>query len=123
VRDGPVADSLHRFSERDLMMRYYWGLGVGHFYVHQTAATTDCVLQIPEDTQAPDSEQEELLGGSDNDASNYVQDGDSEVYDSDNPELGLDDRQSDEWGEDGDESDGDDRDEDENMEDEYYTGM
>jgi hypothetical protein len=105
------------------MMRYHWGLGVGHFYAHQTAATTDHVLQVPEDTQVPDSGQEELPDGNDNDASACARDGDSDVYDSDNPELGLDDRQSDGWNEDEYESDEDDRDEDENMEDEYYTGM
>jgi hypothetical protein len=32
---------LSSFVDRDMLMRYHWGLGIGHTYSH-TAASTDC---------------------------------------------------------------------------------
>jgi hypothetical protein len=105
-------------------MRYHWGLGVGHFHVHQPTATLVDVPNLPEDPELPDFEQEAVLYEDDDIA--CAQDG-SDVYDSDNPELGLDDRQSDGWeeveyDEDGGLGDGDGG---ESMDDsdEDYTGM
>jgi hypothetical protein len=108
------------------MMRYHWGLGVGHLHAHQPSCTEGCVPEAPEnaqDIQTQDYGQDDVLRESDAIAHN--QDGDSEVYDSDNPELGWDDRQSEGWSDvESDElEDGDRRNEDENMEDEDYTGM
>jgi hypothetical protein len=107
------------------MMRYHWGLGVGHLHAHQPSTTLGCVPEVPEDVQdvqLQNYEQEETLRENDVIANN--QDEDSEVYDSDNPELDLDDRQSEGWSDvdSNDLEDGDGRDE-ENMEEEDYTGM
>jgi hypothetical protein len=102
-------------------MRYHWGLGVGHFHAHQPAAALGCVPKVPEDSQPIDSGQEEVLH--ENDIIAHLQDGDSDVYDSDNSELGLDDRQSEGWGEVESDESGGDEDVDETMEDEWYTGM
>ncbi|KAF8237944.1 hypothetical protein L208DRAFT_1506424, partial [Tricholoma matsutake] len=35
-----------RFSDRDLLMRYHWGLGVGHFHAHQSALTSGCISNL-----------------------------------------------------------------------------
>ncbi|KAI0054668.1 hypothetical protein BV25DRAFT_1816733, partial [Artomyces pyxidatus] len=34
-----------RFSERDLLMRYHWGLGIGHMHAHDTTATSRAVAE------------------------------------------------------------------------------
>ena len=56
-----------RFSDRDLLMHYHWGLGVGHFHVHQSASTSSCVSDLAEDApdiQVPAIELQEALGES-----------------------------------------------------------
>lgn len=35
----------HRFVDRDMVMRYHWGLGVGHIYSHDT--TTHPLATVP----------------------------------------------------------------------------
>jgi hypothetical protein len=48
-------------------MRYHWGLGVGHFHVHQPAPTSGWVSHLTEDaeeTQVPDLELQDALGES-----------------------------------------------------------
>ena len=55
-----------RFSDWDLLMRYHWGLGVGHFHAHQSASTSDCVSDQGEDSQdiqVPDMELQDLASG------------------------------------------------------------
>jgi len=29
---------IHRFVDRDMVMRYHWGLGVGHVYSHHSGS-------------------------------------------------------------------------------------
>jgi hypothetical protein len=79
-------------------MRYHWGLGVGHLHAHQSAITACGVLQEDvEDSQALEKEGEsaETLGGSK--ISVQIPDGDSDIYDSDASELGLQERELEGW--------------------------
>jgi hypothetical protein len=48
--------SISRFSARDLLMQYHWGLGVGHLHTHQPATTsayTDSPEESPDDIPHP----------------------------------------------------------------------
>ena len=49
-----------RFSDRDLLMCYHWGLGVGHVHVHQSASTSGCDSNLAEDAQDIDMELPEV---------------------------------------------------------------
>jgi hypothetical protein len=85
-----------RFVDRDMMMRFFWGLGVGHVYAHAKCTTTvqssaveepepaDGLLPLETDCQANDSD---------------TQDGrDSDMpADYDMPELNISDREDDGW--------------------------
>jgi hypothetical protein len=86
-----------RFSDRDLLMRYHWGLGVGHFHAHQSASTSGCVSDLAEDAQdiqVPDMEPQEALG----ETLAHANDRGSDMgYESDNPELSLEDRDLEGW--------------------------
>jgi hypothetical protein len=113
-----------RFSDRDLLMRYHWGLGVGHFYAHQPASTLGHVSDMAgdaQDSQVPDMELQEAS----RESLEQPNDKGSDMgYDSDNPELSLEDRDLEGWDDiemdDGDE----DEDEDEDIgEPEDFTGM
>jgi hypothetical protein len=112
------------FSERDLIMRYHWGLGVGHVHAHRPAATTS---HIPEEVQgihSPEHEPEETAGGgnSDNDLNAQLLDENSDVYNSDDPELGLEDCDPDGWEDvESDNEEGGDGGED--MEEEEFSGL
>jgi|SRR5882757_3617592 len=35
-----------RFADRDMLMRYHWGLGIGHVYAHEA--------KLPQDSATPD---------------------------------------------------------------------
>ena len=106
-------------------MRYHWGLGVGHFHAHQPASTSGHVSDLAgdaQDFQVPDMELQEAL----RESLEQPNDRGSDMgYDSDNPELRLEDRDLEGWDdiemddvEDGDE------DEDEDIgEPEDFTGM
>ena len=87
-----------RFSDRDLLMRYHWGLGVGHFHAHQSASTSGCVSDLAEDAQdiqVPGMEPQEALGETLAQANDR---GGSDIgYESDNPELSLEDRDLEGW--------------------------
>jgi hypothetical protein len=83
-------------------MRYHWGLGVGHLHAHRPASTSESYIsdgqrdQPEEDpTQFTDLE----LDDSNSEDSLHLPDADDafDVYDSDNPELGLDDRELEGW--------------------------
>ena len=75
-------------------MRYHWGLGVGHLHAHQPTSTSNCIPDEPKDTQ-DDWFPDIGLGESSNaHALDSYPDNVSEV-ESDNPELGLDDREQD----------------------------
>ena len=86
-----------RFSDRDLLMRYHWGLGVGHFHAHQSASTSGCVSDLAEDTQdiqGPGMELQEASGESLTQANRR---GSDMGYESENPELCLEDRDLEGW--------------------------
>ena len=39
---------LFRFADRDILMRYHWGLGVGHAYAHEpTTRSAEEILHAP----------------------------------------------------------------------------
>ena len=87
---------IHRFSTPDLMMRYHWGLGVGHYHAHQPTSslyhdiTSQPIINEPGDTQDNRSSNLEPEGTS---YSNVDPLGDHDLeYTSDDPELGLEDR-------------------------------
>jgi len=74
-------------------MRYHWGLGVGHLHAHQPTATT---RHAPEDdTQSPEYETEEPLDKTN--VNTQTQDENSDIYNSDDPELDLEDRDLEGW--------------------------
>ena len=75
-------------------MHYHWGLGVGHFYAHLSAATLGCVSYLAEDIQAPDTEPWEALGETLAQANDRGSDMD---YESDNPELCSEDHDLEGW--------------------------
>ena len=104
-------------------MRYHWGLGVGHFHAHQSAFTSGCVSDLAEDAQdiqVPDMEPQEAL----EETLVHANDRGSNVgYESDNPELCLEDRDLEGW-DDIEMDDVEDGDEDEDIgEPEDFTGM
>jgi hypothetical protein len=85
-------------------MRYHWGLGVGHLHAHQFATTFGHNLETTQGKDAQDDQMldhgladSEVLGEGDINARHREEgdadDGtDADAYDSDAPELGLDDR-------------------------------
>ena len=78
-------------------MRYHWGLGIGHIHAHQH---TIPLVAIPR-TNSPDiqleDEPDETLDVNDINIQIDLEDGNSDVYHSDNPELGLEDREMEGW--------------------------
>ena len=85
-----------RFSDRDLLMRYHWGLGIGHLPAHRPASTSEsCISDEPGDTELED-QYADLERDEDSadlpDADNAV-----DIYESDSSdsELGLDDVETD----------------------------
>jgi hypothetical protein len=101
-------------------MRYHWGLGVGHLHAHQPAGAS---FRTPEEADAQDiipRECETEEGPGENDADTHIQDSNSDVYGSDDPELGLEDRNLEGWEDfESEGSEGGDMD----MEEELFTGM
>jgi len=89
-----------RFSDRDLVMRYHWGLAVGHLHVHQPISmsgpipgeTGSLMNTQDDDDQLPDFEADKLSG-----EHACAQNGDSIDYESDNPELGSEERDLEGW--------------------------
>ena len=89
-----------RFSNRDLVMRYHWGLVVGHLHVHQPISMSG---PIPGKTGSPMNTQDgngqlpyfeaDKLSGE----HARPQDRDSTDCESDNPELGLEERDLEGW--------------------------
>jgi hypothetical protein len=83
------------------MMRYHWGLGIGHMHAHQAQAPQGS--HNPETTQAEDSHDDPqrncALADTSGESSTiaHPQDENDDVYDSDNPELLLDDRHLEGW--------------------------
>jgi hypothetical protein len=120
---------IHRFSAPDLMMRYHWGLGVGHFHAHQPTSslhhniTSQPITNEPGDTQDNQSSNMDAEGTSYRNA-DVLEDDDLE-YISDDPELGLEDRHLPDEGwqdTDTDGTGGDSGSDSEDVEEEDYTG-
>jgi hypothetical protein len=72
---------MHSFVDRDMMMRYYYGLGVGHAYAHVQNSTNTAVDLEPIEAQE-DEVEGELFEGSNGILPDAAHDSDSE-YDSD----------------------------------------
>lgn len=75
-----------RFADRDMLMRYHWGLGIGHVYaqeakLQQNSTTPD----MSDDEESADARHQavQVTLGED------IQDPDFELGDSDNPEPGM----------------------------------
>lgn len=111
----PDVNCIPRFSERDILMRYHWGLGVGHIHAHEHAAASVCIPEV--DIQLPKCEAENRP---DNVSTQTQENNDN--YDSDDPELGLEDRDLEGW-EDVEADDSEGEGEDENVEEEDFAGM
>lgn len=79
---------IDRFSAPDLMMRYHWGLGVGHYHAHQPTSISHHNITSHSNLE-PDSEGTSYSNvdplGDSNDDLEYISD-------SDDPELGLENR-------------------------------
>jgi hypothetical protein len=98
-------------------MRYYWGLGVGHIHAHQHTAP---LAAIPRTDSSDVHEPDETLDVNEINIQIDLQDGNSDAYHSDNPELGLEDRELEGWedvesdgsegGDEGEEGEGDEED-------------
>jgi hypothetical protein len=77
-------------------MRYHWGLGVGHFHAHQPASTS---CRIPEEgtrgVDPPESQPEKITDASNVNLQLLGENGYD--YNSDDPELTLDDRHLEGW--------------------------
>jgi hypothetical protein len=75
-----------RFTDRDMLMRFHWGLGIGHVYLH--ASKTSPIHESP---IGEDSETDANL-----DAAGSACHGE-ENPESDIPELGTGNREDDDW--------------------------
>jgi hypothetical protein len=75
-------------------MRYHWGLGVGHFHAHCPASTSGHTSE-EQYAQIPEHETQERLGECGVDT--QIQEGNDDIDNPDDPELGLDDREYQGW--------------------------
>lgn len=78
-----------RFSDRDLLMRYHWGLGVGHLHAHGPISNPSHIPDLPRDTDASDNLSEAPPDG-DLHAADIADD-------NDNPEMVLDEHDFEGW--------------------------
>jgi hypothetical protein len=85
---------LPRFADRDILMRYHWGLGVGHIHAHQPVAWSGHDSEDPRDVPSPGREPEEASATY---SGNTQTGNDSDGDDTDNPELDLEDRDLEGW--------------------------
>lgn len=85
----------NRFVDRDMLMRCYWGMGVGHVYAHGTRDNQATNSTDPNTASDSESEHDvEMVDVNGQQESAVEQDdGDNE----DDPELGLEDREKDQW--------------------------
>ena len=77
-------------------MQYHWGLGVGHLHAHHS--TFDCIPDNSRSINAPDeqfADPEPPPGNVDTHATDM---GDDADHESDNPEMALEDRDLEGWG-------------------------
>lgn len=106
------------------MMRYHWGLGVGHYHTHQPTSTSHPFTYDPGDAQDDRSPNIEPEGTSNRNI--HPRDGDDDLeYDNDDPELHLEDHHLAEegWESAGTDSSPDGGSDFEDIEDEDYTGL
>jgi hypothetical protein len=80
-------------------MRYHWGLGVGHLHAPRPASTSEsCISDEPRDAELEEDQYADLEIDEDSESARSPDaDGAVDMYDSDNPELGLDDRDLEGW--------------------------
>lgn len=91
-------------------MRYHWGLGVGHYHTHQGAAippensqdeprSSNLQDDVMDSGESPDEDNSQSANAASLSSHPGANDGEhgSDVSDSDDGELGLDDRQQDGW--------------------------
>ncbi len=80
-------------------MRYHWGLGVGHIHAHQHTVPLTAIQRTdsPDVQLEHDSEPDATLDVNEINIQIDLQDGNSDIYHSDNPELGLEDRELEGW--------------------------
>jgi hypothetical protein len=93
-----LSDSNHRFSDRDLLMRYHWGLGVGHLHAHCPESTTNRCSSFPDEQR--DIEDDQNTGREPDNVSEHASNIDgacSDAYNSDNSEWDLDNRDFEGW--------------------------
>jgi hypothetical protein len=74
-----------RFVDRDMLMRYHWGLGVGHIYSHGQRA----------DAPSEFTDRQTISTAGDEDSVNEEPPNDDNASDAENPELGFDNREDD----------------------------
>ena len=100
-----------RFSDRDLLMRYHAGLGVGHVHTHPGQSSASGIPRESRDIDVPDDPiPEQLPDGGEMQAPDMENEQNDEA---DNPEMALEDRENEGWedaesddSKDGNESDG-----------------
>ena len=80
-------------------MRYHWGLGVGHWHSHQPPKKSlDPIIESQsEEARATEHEPAETDSTSRGDELGPVDDGASDAYASDDPELMIEDRDAEGW--------------------------
>jgi hypothetical protein len=76
-------------------MRYHWGLGVGHLHAHRPDSTSK--ICIPDEARDTEFEADQYTDLERSQAHSPDAVGDIEMYESDNPELGLEDRDFEGW--------------------------
>lgn len=95
--------SINSFVDRDMVMRFYWGLGIGHAYSHQTQ-TTDVPMKVLMDEAQEDEvevldEAEANMEGSCHKDSMDMGDGEDNEDEEDDSgsALGMEDRENEGW--------------------------
>lgn len=89
---GPV----FRFADRDMLMRFYWGLGVGHVYSHQEGDTGED-MDIDEGESEGEDETmdgDKVLEEDEDENDDELVEGEPELS---NAELGLNDLEGNPW--------------------------
>lgn len=91
---------LFSFVDRDMVMRFYWGLGVGHIYSHQSQAHDDQVsdgFSTEELANIGDETEVQIENKDNSDDENGGDDDDAEGEDVMEPGLGMEDRENEGW--------------------------
>ena len=81
-----------RFSDRDLLMRYHWGTGVGHLHAHQPLSNDGSISDEPidiEDDQNADNELGEHASSIDGTSRDSVHKSDNSEWDWEDVETDI----------------------------------